>query len=57
MIRSMCLFHHYSHVDGILTHYKSKIVSSDHIQQPRVEGDDTFILVVKLDTIHTILNV
>ncbi|GKC17654.1 ribonuclease H-like domain-containing protein [Tanacetum coccineum] len=56
MVRSMWLFKHKFHDDGTLSHYKARLVANDSNQQLGVDVDETFSPVVKLATIHTVLN-
>nr|GEW74618.1 ribonuclease H-like domain-containing protein [Tanacetum cinerariifolium] len=56
MVRSMWLFKHKFHVDGTLSRYKARLVANGSSQQLGVDFDDTFSLVVKPATIHTVLS-
>ncbi|GJY26329.1 ribonuclease H-like domain-containing protein [Tanacetum coccineum] len=56
MIHSMWLFKHKFHADETLSRYKARLVANGSTQQFGVDFDETFSLVVKLDTIHTVLS-
>nr|GEY26141.1 ribonuclease H-like domain-containing protein [Tanacetum cinerariifolium] len=56
MVRSMWLFKHKFHTDGTLSRYKARLVTNGSSQQHGVEFDDTFSLIVKPATIHTVLS-
>nr|GEW53342.1 ribonuclease H-like domain-containing protein [Tanacetum cinerariifolium] len=56
LVRSMWLFKHKFDVDGTLSRYKDRIVANSSSQQLRVDFDETFSLVVKSATIHTVLS-
>jgi hypothetical protein len=49
------VFTHKLHADGTLDHYKACWVLRDFTQRPGVDYDETFSLVVKSITIHTVL--
>ncbi|GJU16876.1 ribonuclease H-like domain-containing protein [Tanacetum coccineum] len=56
LVYSIWLFEHKFHVDGILSRYKACLVTNGSSQQLSVDFDETFSLIVKLATIHTILS-
>ncbi|GJY15554.1 ribonuclease H-like domain-containing protein [Tanacetum coccineum] len=56
MVYSMWLFKHMFHADGILSRYKARLVANGNSQQLGVDFDETFSLVVKPATIHTVLS-
>ncbi|GJV79680.1 ribonuclease H-like domain-containing protein [Tanacetum coccineum] len=56
VIRSMWLFRHKYHADGSLSRYKAHLVANGSTQQLGVDCDDTFSLVVKPNTICTVLS-
>ncbi|GJS09673.1 ribonuclease H-like domain-containing protein [Tanacetum coccineum] len=56
VVRSMWLFRHKFNADGSLSRYKSRLVSNGRSQQPWIDYDETFILVVKPATFHTVLS-
>nr|GEV22794.1 ribonuclease H-like domain-containing protein [Tanacetum cinerariifolium] len=56
MVRSMWLFKHKFHVNETLSRYKARLVANGSSQQLGVDFDETFSLVVKPATIHTVLS-
>ncbi|GJS78523.1 ribonuclease H-like domain-containing protein [Tanacetum coccineum] len=56
LVHSMWLFKHKFHADGTLSRYKARLVANGSSQQLGVDFDETFSLVVKLATIHTVLS-
>ncbi|GJV33707.1 putative reverse transcriptase domain-containing protein [Tanacetum coccineum] len=56
MVRSMWLFKHKFHADGTLTRCKARLVANSSSQQLGVDFDETFSMVVKPATIHTVLS-
>ncbi|GJU43974.1 ribonuclease H-like domain-containing protein [Tanacetum coccineum] len=56
LVHSMWLFKHKFHADGTLSRYKARLVANGSSQQLSVDFDETFSLVVKLATIHTVLS-
>ncbi|GKA11862.1 ribonuclease H-like domain-containing protein [Tanacetum coccineum] len=56
LVRSMWLFKHKFHADGTLSRYKARLVANGSSQQPGVDFDETFSLVVKPATIRTVLS-
>nr|GEU33769.1 ribonuclease H-like domain-containing protein [Tanacetum cinerariifolium] len=56
MVRSMWLFKHKFHADGILSRYKTRLVANGSSQQLGVDLDETFSLVVKPAIVHTVLS-
>ncbi|GJX59313.1 ribonuclease H-like domain-containing protein [Tanacetum coccineum] len=56
LVCSMWLFKHKFYVDETLSHYKACLVANGSSQQLGINCDETFSLVVKPDTIHTILS-
>ncbi|GJY70585.1 ribonuclease H-like domain-containing protein [Tanacetum coccineum] len=56
LVRSMWLSKHKFHADGTLSRYKARLVSNGSSQQLGVDFDETFSLVVKPATIHTVLS-
>ncbi|GKD27629.1 ribonuclease H-like domain-containing protein [Tanacetum coccineum] len=56
VVRSMWLFKHKFHADGSLSRYKARLVANGSNQQQGIDCDETFSLVVKPATIHTVLS-
>ncbi|GKE16240.1 ribonuclease H-like domain-containing protein, partial [Tanacetum coccineum] len=56
LVRSIWLFEHKFHVDGIISLYKARLVANGSSQQLSVDFDETFSLIVKLATIRTVLS-
>nr|GEY48715.1 ribonuclease H-like domain-containing protein [Tanacetum cinerariifolium] len=56
LVRSMWLFKHKFHADGILSRYKARLVANTSNQQLGVDFDETFSSVVKTTTIRTVLS-
>ncbi|GJS13341.1 putative reverse transcriptase domain-containing protein [Tanacetum coccineum] len=56
VVRSMWLFRHKFHADGSLSRYKARLVANGRMQQLGIDCDETFSLVVKPETIHTVLS-
>nr|GEX91598.1 hybrid signal transduction histidine kinase M [Tanacetum cinerariifolium] len=56
MVRSMWLFKQKFHVDRTLSRYKAHLVTNGSNQQLGIDCDETFSLVVKPDTIYTVLS-
>nr|GEW02879.1 ribonuclease H-like domain-containing protein [Tanacetum cinerariifolium] len=56
LVRSMWLFKHKFHADGTLSRYKAHLVANGSSQQLGIDCDETFSLVVKPATIHTVLS-
>nr|GEY10018.1 ribonuclease H-like domain-containing protein [Tanacetum cinerariifolium] len=56
LVRSMWLFKHKFHADGILSRYKARLVANSSNQQLGVDFDETFSPVVKTTTIRTVLS-
>nr|GEX15696.1 ribonuclease H-like domain-containing protein [Tanacetum cinerariifolium] len=56
LVRSMWLFKHKFHGDGMLSRYKARLVANDSSQQLGVDFDETFSLVFKPATIRTVLS-
>ncbi|GKB29770.1 ribonuclease H-like domain-containing protein [Tanacetum coccineum] len=52
----MWLFHHKYLADGMLSHYKARLVANGSTQLDGIDVDETFSLVVKLGTIRTVLS-
>ncbi|GKB84067.1 ribonuclease H-like domain-containing protein [Tanacetum coccineum] len=52
LVRSMWLFKHKFHVDGMLSRYKARLVANGSSQQLNVDFDETFSPVVKPATIR-----
>ncbi|GJV14582.1 ribonuclease H-like domain-containing protein [Tanacetum coccineum] len=48
---------HKYHADGSLSPYKAHLVANGHSQQQGIDYDETFSLVVKPATIHTVLSI
>nr|GEX26084.1 hypothetical protein [Tanacetum cinerariifolium] len=56
MVRSMWLFKHKFYVDKTLSRYKARLVTNGSSQQLSVDFDETFSLVIKPATIHTVFS-
>ncbi|GKC29603.1 ribonuclease H-like domain-containing protein [Tanacetum coccineum] len=56
VVRSMWLFKYKFNADGSLSRYKARLVANGKSQQPGINCDETFSLVVKPATIHTVLS-
>ncbi|GJV14625.1 ribonuclease H-like domain-containing protein [Tanacetum coccineum] len=56
LVHLMWLFKHKFQADGTLSHYKARLVANGSSQQLGINFDETFILVVKLATIRTVLS-
>ncbi|GJU78727.1 ribonuclease H-like domain-containing protein [Tanacetum coccineum] len=56
IVRSMWLFKHKFNADGSLSRYKAPLVANGRNQQQGIDCDETFSLVVKPATIHTVLS-
>ncbi|GJT00679.1 ribonuclease H-like domain-containing protein [Tanacetum coccineum] len=56
VVRSMWLFKHKFNADGSLIRYKARLVANRRNQQQGIDCDETFSLVVKPATIHTVLS-
>nr|GEU63639.1 ribonuclease H-like domain-containing protein [Tanacetum cinerariifolium] len=56
VVRSMWLFKHKFNANGLLSRYKARLVANGRSQQQGIDCDETFSLVVKLATIHTVLS-
>nr|GEY05995.1 ribonuclease H-like domain-containing protein [Tanacetum cinerariifolium]GEY09714.1 ribonuclease H-like domain-containing protein [Tanacetum cinerariifolium] len=56
IVRSMWLFKHKFNEDGSLSRYKALLVANGRNQQQGIDCDETFIPVVKLATIRTVLS-
>lgn len=56
IVRSMWLFKKKYKADGTLEQYKARLVANGKSQRPGIDCDETFSLVVKLATIHTVLS-
>ncbi|GJY93472.1 ribonuclease H-like domain-containing protein [Tanacetum coccineum] len=56
VVRSMCLLKHKFNADGSLNRYKTRLVANGHNQQQGIDCDETFSLVVRPATIHTVLS-
>ncbi|GKB35201.1 ribonuclease H-like domain-containing protein [Tanacetum coccineum] len=56
MVQSMWLFKHKFHAGETLSRYKTRLVGNGSSQQLGIDCDETFSLVVKLATIHTVLS-
>lgn len=56
MVRSMCLFNQNFNAGGSLSRYKARLVDNARNQQPGINCDETFSLVVKPVTIQIILS-
>ncbi|GKA24365.1 ribonuclease H-like domain-containing protein [Tanacetum coccineum] len=56
VVRSMWLFKHKFNANGSLSRYKARLVAKGRSQQQGIDCDETFSLVVKPATIHTILS-
>ncbi|GJZ65526.1 ribonuclease H-like domain-containing protein [Tanacetum coccineum] len=56
VVRSMWLFRHKYHSDGLLSRYKAHLVANGRSQQFNVNCDDTFSPVVKPATIRMVLS-
>nr|GEV19060.1 ribonuclease H-like domain-containing protein [Tanacetum cinerariifolium] len=56
VVRSMWLFKHKFHADGLLSRYKARLVANGCSQQQGIDCDEKFSLVVKPVTIRTILS-
>ncbi|GJR71363.1 ribonuclease H-like domain-containing protein [Tanacetum coccineum] len=56
IVRSMWLFKHKFNADGSLSRYKARLVANGRSQQQGIDFDETFSLVVKPATIHTVLS-
>ncbi|GKC26644.1 ribonuclease H-like domain-containing protein [Tanacetum coccineum] len=56
VVRSMWLFRHKYHANRSLSRYKARLVSNGLTQQVGIDCDDSFIPVVKLATIRTVLS-
>ncbi|GJT86015.1 ribonuclease H-like domain-containing protein [Tanacetum coccineum] len=56
VVRSLWLFIPKFHADGSLSRYKARLVANGRSQQQGIDCDETFNLVVKPDTIRTVLN-
>nr|GFA11802.1 ribonuclease H-like domain-containing protein [Tanacetum cinerariifolium] len=53
LVRSMWLFKHKFHADGMLSRYKARLVANGSSQQLEVDFDETFSSIVKPATIRT----
>nr|GEV84503.1 ribonuclease H-like domain-containing protein [Tanacetum cinerariifolium] len=56
VVCSMWIFKHKFYANGLLSRYKAHLVANRRSQQQGIDCDETFSLVVKLVTIHTILS-
>nr|GEW67489.1 hypothetical protein [Tanacetum cinerariifolium] len=56
VVRSVWLFKHKFNADGSLSRYKARLVANGRSQQQGLDCDETFSLVVKPDTIRTVLS-
>nr|GEU54527.1 ribonuclease H-like domain-containing protein [Tanacetum cinerariifolium] len=56
IVRSMWLLKHKFNADGSLSWYKASLVANGRNQQQGIDCDETFSLVVKPATIHTVLS-
>ncbi|GKC32452.1 ribonuclease H-like domain-containing protein [Tanacetum coccineum] len=56
IVRCMWLFHHKLLADGTLSRYKASLVANVSTQLEGIDVDETFSLVVKPETIRTILS-
>ncbi|GJT48359.1 ribonuclease H-like domain-containing protein [Tanacetum coccineum] len=56
LVRLMWLFKHKFQAEGTLSRYKARLVANGSSQQLSIDFDETFILVVKLATIRTVLS-
>ncbi|GJV50769.1 retrovirus-related pol polyprotein from transposon TNT 1-94 [Tanacetum coccineum] len=56
MVQSMWLFKHKFHAGETLSRYKTRLVGNGSSQQLGIDCDETFSLVVKPATIHTVLS-
>ncbi|GKC78763.1 ribonuclease H-like domain-containing protein [Tanacetum coccineum] len=56
IVRSLWLFRHKHNADGSLNRYKARLVANGSTQIAGIDVDETFSLVVKSATIHTVLS-
>ncbi|GJX03056.1 ribonuclease H-like domain-containing protein [Tanacetum coccineum] len=56
IVRSLWLFRHKYNADGTLNRYKARLVLNGSTQLTGIDVDETFSLIVKSATIHTVLS-
>lgn len=57
IVQSIWLFRHKFNTDGTLFRYKARLVANGRSQQQGIDCNETFSLVVKPDSIRTVLSI